>query len=168
MASKQKRQEECERILKQRVNELRAFLRDDPNLNELLEGKESTDGQLKGAIADSIDDWNTTQPSLAAIDIKNHPSARLLIRGAAIEILSSAAIYYERNRLPYTDGGISVDDKAKMQGYTTMISVLGDGPRGYEAKKVGLKKTQNIAAGFGGVPSEYSGLNSDSDPSVGR
>lgn len=164
----QRRQEEDDRLFKLRQNELRAFLRDDPKLNELLEGKESTDGQLKQAILDAIDDWNTTQPPLANVDIRSHPSPRLLIRGAAIEILSSSAIYYERNRLPYTDGGISVDDKAKMQGYATMISVLGDGPRGYENKKVNLKKTQNIAAGFGGVPSEYSGLNSDSDPSVGR
>ncbi|MEE9569435.1 MAG: hypothetical protein V3W37_08620 [Candidatus Binatia bacterium] len=160
--------ERKERALTQRAAELRAFLRDDPVLNELLEGKESTDGQLKTAILDSIEDWNTTQPPLAAIDIESHPSPRLMIRGAVIEILESAAIYYARNQLPYSDGGISVDDKNKLQLYQAKIASLSEGSRGYEAKKVALKKTTNIAAGFGSVPSEYSGINTDLDPSVNR
>jgi hypothetical protein len=160
--------ERNERLLKQRTEELRSFLRDDPVLNELLEGKESTDGQMKQAIFDAIEDWNTTQPPLGVIDIASHPSPRLLIRGAAIEILDSAAIYYARNQLPYSDGGISVDDKNKMPLFHAKIAALSDGPRGYEAKKVALKKTRNIAAGFGSVPSEYSGINTDLDPAVNR
>lgn len=160
--------EKKERVFKKRTEELRAFLRDDPVLNELLEGKESSDGQMKQAILDSIEDWNTTQPPLTAITVENHPSPRLMIRGAAVEILDSAAIYYARNQLPYSDGGISVDDKNKMQLFHAKIAALSDGPRGYEAKKVALKKTLNIAAGFGSIPSEYSGINTDLDPAVNR
>lgn len=148
--------ETTERVTAQRVRDLRAYLRDDPLLNELLEGKESTDGQLREAILDSIDDWNNTQPPLAFITVENHPSRRMLIRGAAIEILRSTAIYYARNQLPYSDGGISVDDKNKLGPY---LSLIQDKANDYETKKINLKKSLNISLGFGQIPSEYSGSN---------
>lgn len=142
------------------VRRLRAYLRDDPVLNELIEGKESGDGQLKEAILDAIEDWNDTQPPLARINILTHPSDRLLIRGAAIEILHSAGILQSRNRLDYNDGGIVVRDKDKAPDYQAWISHL---VRDYETKKINLKKSLNISLGFGSVPSEYSGNNRNDD-----
>lgn len=142
------------------VRKLRAYLRDDPILNELIEGKESSDGQLRDAILDAIEDWNTTQPPLANINILTHPSQRLLIRGAAIEILHSAGILQSRNRLDYNDGGIVVRDKDKAPDYQAWISHL---IRDYETKKINLKKSSNISIGFGAIPSEYSGNNRSDD-----
>ncbi len=142
------------------VRRLRSFMRDHPVLNELIEGKESSDGQLKEAILDAIEDWNDTQPPLAPINIKTHPSQRLLIRGAAIEILFSAGILQSRNRLDYNDGGIVVRDKDKAPDYQAWIARLVND---YELKKVNKKKSQNIALGFGAVPSEYSGNNRNDD-----
>ena len=142
------------------VRKLRAYLRDDPILNELIEGKESTNDQLKVAILDAIEDWNDTQPPLAPVNILTHPSERLLIRGAAIEILHSAGILQSRNRLDYNDGGIVVRDKDKAPDYQAWISHL---IRDYETKKINKKKSQNIALGFGGIPSEYSGNNRNDD-----
>lgn len=142
------------------VRKLRNYLRDDPVLNELIEGKESSDGQLREAVLDAIEDWNNTQPPLANVTIITHPSSRLLIRGAAIEILHSAGILQSRNRLDYNDGGIVVRDKDKAPDYQAWIGHL---IRDYETKKINLKKSQNIALGFGSIPSEYSGNNRNDD-----
>lgn len=142
------------------IEELRAFLRDDPILNELIEGKESTNGQMKQALLDAVDDWNITDPPLAEINLGTHPSRRLLVRAAAIEILTSAGIFYSRNRLDYNDGGIVVRDKDKASDYLQHIQNL---IRDYETKKISRKKTQNISIGFGSVPSEYRGVGSGSD-----
>lgn len=142
------------------IRKLRAFLRDQPVLNELIEGKESGDGELRDAILDAIEDWNNTQPPIAPVNIRTHPSQRLLIRGAAIEILFSAGILQSRNRLDYNDGGIVVRDKDKAPDYQAWIARLVND---YEMKKINLKKSSNIAIGFGAVPSEYSGNNRNDD-----
>jgi hypothetical protein len=132
---------------------VRAFIRDDAVLNELLEGKESSDGQVKQAIIDAIDDWNTTPPLLAPVTVATHPSERLLVRGAAIELLMSAGIFYGRNNLNYSDGGITVADKDKGPIFQSFAQqLIAD----YERKKQQLKISQNIGMGYGQVPSEYS------------
>lgn len=135
------------------IRRLRAFIRDDAVLNELLEGKESSDGQLKQALIDAVDDWNTSVPILANVTVANHPSQRLLVRGAAIEILMSAGIFYGRNNLNYSDGGITVADKDKAPVFQAFAQqLIGD----YERKKQQKKVSQNIEMAYGGVPSEYS------------
>ena len=142
------------------IRRLRDFIRDQPVLNELIEGKESSDGQLRDAILDAIEDWNNTQPPIAPVNIRTHPSQRLLIRGAAIEILYSAGILQSRNRLDYNDGGIVVRDKDKAPDYQAWIARLVND---YETKKINLKKSSNISIGFGAIPSEYSGNNRNDD-----
>jgi hypothetical protein len=138
------------RILIRRV---RAFIRDDAVLNELLEGKESSDGQVKQALIDAVDDWNTTAPILARVTVATHPSQRLLVRGAAIELLMSAGIFYGRNNLNYSDGGITVADKDKAPVFQAFAQqLIAD----YERKKRELKVSQNVQMGWGQVPSEYS------------
>jgi hypothetical protein len=142
------------------IRRLRAFLRDHAVLNELIEGKESSNEQLRDALLDAIDDWNITQPPLAPVNIRTHPSQRLLIRGAAIEILFSAGILQDRNRLDYNDGGIVVRDKDKGPAYAAWIARLVND---YETKKINKKKTDNMNLAFGFIPSEYSGNNRNSE-----
>ena len=149
-----------DRLGQKLIREVRAYLRDDPLLNELLDGKESTDGQIKTSLLDSVDDWNITDPPLAIINVKTHPSRRLLVRGAVIEIMQSAGIYYARNRLDYNDGGIAVRDKDKWSEYSQIIQFMKSD---YESKKISRKKSLNIALGFGQIPSEYRGVGRGSD-----
>lgn len=139
------------------VGRLRKFLRDIDELNKLLEGKESSDGQMRMAIEDSLDDWNHTPPLLAQVTLDVHPSPRLLIRGAAIEVLVSAGIFYSRNKLNYSDGGITVAVYDKAQDYQSWVNHFVND---YERKKVETKKAINVSQGWGGVPSEYSEINS--------
>ena len=144
-------------VMDQAIGRLRKFLRDIDELNELLEGKESTDSQLRMAIEDALDDWNSTPPIITAATLENHPAKRLLLRGAAIEVLISAGIWHSRNRLSYSDGGITVaihGDKA--QDYQAWADRFA---REYENKKTEVKKAANIAAGWGGVSSEYTEIN---------
>jgi len=143
-------------LMDQYVGRLRKFLRDIDELNKLLDGKESSDSQLRMAIEDALDDWNITPPLIANVTIENHPSRRLLIRGAAIEVLESAGIFYTRNRLNYSDGGITVSIFDKAQDYSSWANKF---KADYERKKQEVKKAQNISAGWGGVPSEYYEIN---------
>ena len=143
-------------VLDKLVGRLRKFLRDHDELNKLLDRKESSDQQLKMAIEDALDDWNNTPPLLNAVTFEQHPAPRLLIRGAAIEVLISAGIWHSRNRLSYSDGGITVSVHDKAQEYSGWI---GQMRADYERKKTETKKAINMAAAWGGVPSEYSCVN---------
>jgi hypothetical protein len=139
------------------VGRLRKFLRDIDELNKLLEGKESSDSQLRMALEDALDDWNNTPPRLTPVTLENHPSPRLLIRGAAIEVLISAGIFYSRNRLNYSDGGITVAVYDRAQDYQAWANHFVND---YERKKIETKKAINVEAAWGGIPSEYSEINS--------
>lgn len=144
-------------VMDKAIGRLRKFLRDIDELNKLLEGKESTDSQLRMAIEDALDDWNSTPPRLAPAKLENHPSPRLLLRGAAIEVLCSAGIFYSRNRLNYSDGGITVAVFDRAQDYQAWATRFTNE---YERKKAALKKSINIEGGWGCVSSEYAEINS--------
>jgi len=140
----------------QYVGMLRKFLRDIDELNRLLDRKESSDNQLELALDMAMDDWNNTPPPLYIVDYSNFPSPNLLLRGAVIQVLTSAGILYSRNKLDYNDGGIAVrvsDQAAEYIGWLNMIYV------DYEKKKLALKMAINLAACWGNVYSEYSQIN---------
>jgi len=138
------------------VQRLNRFIRDDEKLNRLIEGRESSPAQLRMALEDSLDDWNTTPPPIAHISYETHPSRRLLIRGAVIEILESAGILMSRNRLDYNDGGITVRISDKAGDYSQWITSVVNR---YERKKLEIKRSINVGLGWGYVESEYSTIN---------
>lgn len=138
------------------VQRLNRFMRDHEKLNKLIEGKEHSPSQLRDALEDSLDDWNITPPPLSPVNFKNHPSRRLLIHGAVIELLLSAGILQSRNRLNYNDGGVTVSVSDKASDYQGWInSFVSD----YERKKKQVKVTLNVEKGWGGVSSEYAKIN---------
>jgi len=139
------------------IQRLNKFLRDDPSVNQLLDGKESSPSQLRMALEDSLDDWNISPPPIPPVSFDTHPSRNLLIKGAVIEILMSAGILMSRNRLSYNDGGISVQVSDKASEYSQWINMFA---RNYELKKLEIKKTLNIQRGWGNAPSEYSMIHS--------
>ena len=136
------------------VELVRKFLRDHPILNKLIKGNETNNTQIRTHLEDALDDWNTTPPILAPVTFDTHPSRRLLIRSAVIETLTSAGILQSRNRLQYSDGGITVQVSDKAAEYQSWISLLVND---YERKKERLKKSQNLELGYGGIHSEYFG-----------
>jgi hypothetical protein len=137
------------------VKRLRMFLRDDAALNKLITGKESSDSQLLFALEDSVDDFINTPPLIGRWTLDNHPSRRILIHGAAIEVLRSTGLLQSRNRLSYNDGGVSVQVSDKAGEYQTWLSEFSSN---YERSKRELKMALNIEQCYGGVSSEYSDL----------
>lgn len=131
---------------------VRDFLRDHPATNALLDGEETSDPLLRLYIAMAVDDWNTTPPLIGNVDVANHPSPPALIWKVVQLVLWSAALLQERNRLAYSDGGITVQTADKAQSYVAMASQIGEA---YEKQKQRLKKAQNIEGAYGGVHSEY-------------
>ena len=135
---------------------LRKFLRDIDELNKLLDRKETSDNQLELALDMALDDWNMTPPPLYMVDYTNFPSPNMLIRGATIQVLTSAGILYSRNKLDYSDGGITVRVSDQAQEYMAWLNMIAND---YERKKLELKKSINLAMCWGNVFSEYSQIN---------
>tara|TARA_B100000886_G_C20408326_1_gene485847 strand:+ start:1424 stop:1954 length:531 start_codon:yes stop_codon:yes gene_type:complete len=134
---------------------VRAKLRDFPELNRLIEGRETSDREIAFAIVDAIDDFNTTPPLLGSYTIENFPSMSLLIRGAIINVLESVGLLQTRNQMSYSDGqgvGVGISDKAPL-----LLNWIQLYQGQYEQKKFRLKQALNLgnALNGSGVPSEY-------------
>jgi hypothetical protein len=132
---------------------VRAFLRDYPELNRLTRGVEHSDRLIFWAIADAIDDWNTTPPLIGPVDIGNFPSKHLLVRGTVITLLESLGLLMTRNHLTFSDGGIQVGVSDKTPLIHAWLQMFKNN---YESKKLRLKVAINIENAWGGgVHSEY-------------
>lgn len=134
---------------------VRAKLRDYPELNRLIEGRETSDREIAFSIMEAIDDFNTTPPLLGSYTLENFPSMSLLIRGTIINVLESVGLLQTRNQMSYSDGqgvGVGISDKAPM-----LMSWINLYQNQYEQKKFRLKQALNLgnALNGSGVPSEY-------------
>lgn len=136
---------------------IRAYMRDYAELNRLIKGVESSDRLIFWAIADCIDDWNSTPPLIGPVSILNFPSKHLLVRGTVINLLESVGLLQTRNHLTFSDGGIQVGISDKTPLIQAWIQLLKNS---YESKKLRLKVAMNIEAAWGGgVHSEYLWVN---------
>ena len=132
---------------------VREFMRDHAELNRLTQGVEHSDRLIMWAIADAIDDWNTTPPLIGPVSIINFPSRHLLLRGTVINLLESLGLLQTRNHLTFSDGGIQVGVSDKTPLIQSWIQMYRNA---YEVKKNKLKVAMNIEGGWGGgVHSEY-------------
>lgn len=134
---------------------VRAKLRDYPELNRLIEGRETSDREIAFAIMEAIDDFNMTPPLLGSYNIENFPSISLLIRGTIINVLESVGLLQTRNQMSYSDGqgvGVGISDKTPM-----LMSWIQLYQGQYEQKKFRLKQAINLGNALNGtgVPSEY-------------
>ena len=148
------------RNLEQVIDFICYFIRDDKRLNTLIGTEESTRDQVKNAIELALDDFNnTTIPytSYQLSNISSFPSLKLLTYGTAIELLTSNGILESRNRLNYSDGGISVNVSDSAAEYQSWINMF---IQTYERKKLAMKNAANVENGFLGVESPYNSYNS--------
>ena len=134
---------------------VRAKLRDHPELNRLIEGRETSDREIAFAVMEAIDDFNTTPPLIGNYNIDNFPSISLLIRGTVINVLESVGLLQTRNQMSYSDGqgvGVGISDKTPL-----LMNWIQLYQGQYEQKKFRLKQAINLngALNGGGVPSEY-------------
>jgi len=138
--------------LAQFIDTVRAFMRDYPELNRLIQGEEHSNRLIAWAIADAIDDFNTTPP-MTSLGLTNFPSKHLLLRGTVINLLQSVGLLMTRNQLTFSDGGIQVGVSDKTPLIQSWIQMFTNS---YEEKKNRLKIAMNIESGWGnGLHSEY-------------
>lgn len=137
---------------------VRLYLRDFPELNRLIDGEETSNRMIAWAVADTLDDWNTTPPFIGDASLENFPSLSLLREGTVILVLESVGLLQTRNQLSYSDGGISVQVSNKAPLLLQWIQLF----RGsYERKKDRMKASMNIEQGMAGTGtfSEYFVIN---------
>lgn len=138
------------------VQSIRTFIRDYPELNRLISGVENSNRQIVWAIADALDDFNTT-PHPTRFSLENFPSKSLLVRGTVITLLESVGLLQTRNHLQFSDGGIQVGVSDKTPFIQSWIQLFRNS---YEEKKQRLKVSINIESAWGGgVYSEYRFVN---------
>lgn len=138
------------------VAKIRAYIRDEPNLNALLDGKETGDTLLEFCLELALDDFNTSPPLIGNFALASHPSQTLVLLATVIWVLKSAGVLQSRNQLDYAAGGITVASSNKTPLYQSWINMM---MQEYEAKKFNLKKSINAEAAYGGVSSEYVQVN---------
>jgi len=120
----------------------------------VLDGEQViSDDRMEVAIEDAVDDWNSTPPPLSAITFDSHPAPELLSQRILADLLRHEALRRIRNGVDFSDGGASVSDTGKAQQLMLMSQSI-DGE--YQQAKSARKAAINIAAGWGGSPSEYS------------
>lgn len=99
-------------------NDIRFWLRDnEPDLNTLLDDYEFTSEEIRQALTYAQDYWNEQPPYIGSMDYDKNPFRFRLLQGTVGNLLFMAANRYRRNHLPYSAGGLTVDDQNKAQSY---------------------------------------------------
>ena len=134
------------------VPEVRAFIRDFPELNRLISGEETSNRLIEYCAHLAVDEYNTSPP-LTRHDISSFPSRTILLNLTLIQILTSVGILHSRNRFSYNDGGFSVETEQQETLYQNWIQLLRSQTM---PRMQALKVAKNIESGWGGgVGSEY-------------
>jgi hypothetical protein len=135
------------------IAEIRMTLRDvDPHGNKLLDELEYSQQEIMLAIRRCINYWNEVPPPIGTYKPTNFPFPYHLSIGVA-SILYSMAVHEKlRNDLPYSAGGVTVQDTVKWVQYREMQDRLHK----EWADWVKAKKYQmNIEGGFMSLGSGY-------------
>ena len=131
------------------VQEIRAYMRDYPELNRLTEGEENSDRMIVWAIIDTLEDFNSSPPPIT-LPFEQIPKS-ILRYGVVSTLLESVMLLSTRNQLAYSDGGINVnlDKTPLLMQMQNMLRQL------YDLKKREFKISKNIEGGYGSISSEY-------------
>jgi hypothetical protein len=107
------------------VSEIRTYLRDHKDGNFLLKDYEWDLAEIVEAMTAAIHTWNKTPPRLTRMyNSANFYDPYALIDGIMAELYSLAAKHYSRDHLPYSAGGVQLDDKNKAQEYLAVAQEL--------------------------------------------
>lgn len=100
------------------VNEVRLLMRDAPESNLLTDQLEWDVAEIADAIVRCIMQWNSAQPVINLVyDSAMFPWRVNLLDGVCACLLETSAHWFRRNSLPYSAGGVSVNDLEKWKDY---------------------------------------------------
>lgn len=130
------------------IAEIRLAIRDKcVEDNFLLDNVEFSDTEIAWAIRRPVEYWNEQPPPLRpCYTPANFPYRYNWTIGVIGELLRIAGPHYERNRLRYSAGGLSVDDKDKANFYTNLGNSYIQEYREWVQRK---KYSINVGQAFG-------------------
>jgi len=103
------------------IAEVRLALRDAcPAGNYLLDDYEYTDKEIFHAINRVVDRWNETPPTVALYSYASFPFRYYWTIGVMGTLLRQASMHKLRNWLPYSGGGVQVNDQSVWKEYETL------------------------------------------------
>jgi len=135
------------------LGRVRSWMKDFAHKNDLYEDRMADDDNLLVCLELAIDEFNKFSMPPTNFGIENFPSYACLVYGTVIHALISEALLQMRNRLNYTDGGLTIADSDKAGDFMSAVQALRSM---YNAQKADLKMFLNIEGAYGdGVHSEY-------------
>jgi len=132
-------------------DDTRVFLRDSsPEDNYLLSELEFDLTEIVESMIRCIDHFNSAQPPIPQkFDTTNFPNPVVLLNGTMGYLYQIAAKHYRRNHLPYSAGGMQIDDKNKANEYEQMgAQMVGEYNQWVKNKKAQFN-AQNWNGTFG-------------------
>ncbi len=134
--------------------EIRLFLRDYTQENELIDSVDFDLSEIAAAITLPVREWNESLPPLPrTYTSRTFPWRFHWLKAICGYLYSTAAEHYRRNHLPYNAGGTQIDDKNKFNQYEQKSQqLLQEWHQFMTTKKASL----NINRGFGEFNSSYS------------
>ena len=138
------------------IDHVRNFINDHPDANHRLGDVEFSDQRIQEAMQFTVADFNETPPMLQTQQtVENFGYPRLLLYGTAAHLYRGEAAKQERNHLPYSTGGVSVNDSSHFAQYLQLSQTYDSK---YEDSKQKIKVQINLNQGWGDIHSEYSNL----------
>lgn len=152
-------------VLTDMSSDLRLYLRDSSGLNTLLcDSTESSDMQLDQALRFALHQYNFVAP-LTTYSFGTAPEAIyfFIINRAVINVLISSGILNARNRLNYSDGGLTIADHDKAGPYQSWIQMLTSMFLSQEKQyKMSANLESCYSVGGAGMASEFLSFGYDS------
>lgn len=139
-------------------SDIRVFLRDSaPEDNYLLNELEFDLTEIVESAIRCIDHFNSAQPPIPQkFTTSSFPNTAILLTGIMGYLYQIAAKHYRRNHLPYSAGGIQVDDKNKASEYEQLGMQMVAEYQQWTKNKKAQFNSQNFNGTFGSGY-EYSG-----------
>lgn len=135
------------------LEEIRLFLNDMPETNDLNGNKcEFSPERIQNAIKLVLNDWNETPPLTTTYTETSFPYKNAMLYGVCYFLFVGESASQARNHLPYTDGGLQVDDNNRFSPYMQLATYFENK---YTMLKLQHKKNENVIAGWGTVPSNF-------------
>lgn len=127
---------------------LRKSLRDFAPLNRLLANEESKDSDLVMALMTCMSDINGTPPitNYTLQQIIDSHQIKLLLDGAACNIIEEVVLHYARNEIKFTDAGVSIAVSDKAGALLRWFQLKKSE---YEQKKKSFKIAKNVESIMG-------------------
>ena len=137
------------------IDDIRLSLRDsDPIENELINNYDFDLAEICQAIVRPVLEWNETPPPMLRYMFNSctFPFRGLWLTGIHLYLFQIAEEHYRRNHLPYSAGGLNVDDKNRHPLYNQAWK-----ERSQEWKKgiMAQKITLNVNQGWVSIGSQY-------------